>query len=74
MDESQLKRSFGLKCKQLRGRIGLSQEKLALAIGMDRSYYASIETGSRNVTLINMYKIARGLGVGLNELLDGVRE
>lgn len=74
MDESRLKKSFGLRCKQLRGNIGLSQEKLALAIGMDRSYYASIETGTRNVTLINMSKIADGLGVTLCELLDGVTE
>lgn len=39
---------------------------------MDRSYYASIETGTRNVTLINMGKIARGFGVSLAELLVGV--
>lgn len=39
---------------------------------MDRSYYASIETGTRNVTLVNMSKIARGLGVSLSELLEGV--
>ena len=41
-------------------------------INMDRSYYASIETGLRNVTLVNMAKIADGLGVDLSELLQGV--
>ena len=51
-----------------------SQEKLALLINMDRSYYASIETGLRNVTLVNMAKIADGLGVDLSELLRGVRD
>lgn len=44
----------------------------SVSIGMDRSYYASIETGTRNVTLINMGKIARGFGVSLAELLVGV--
>lgn len=39
---------------------------------MDRSYYASIETGTRNVTPINMGKIAGGFGVSLAELLIGV--
>lgn len=74
MDESSLKKSFGLRCRQLRDQTGLSQEKLALLINMDRSYYASIETGLRNVTLVNMAKIADGLGVDLSELLQGVNE
>lgn len=74
MDESSLKKSFGLRCRQLRDQTGLSQEKLALLINMDRSYYASIETGLRNVTLVNMAKIADGLGVDLSELLQGVSD
>ena len=56
MDESSLKKSFGLRCRQLRDQTGLSQEKLALLINMDRSYYASIETGLRNVTLVRKHK------------------
>ena len=39
---------------------------------MDRSYYASIETRLRNVTLLSMNKIAQGFGVSLSELLTGV--
>ena len=64
MDESSLKKSFGLRCRQLRDQTGLSQEKLALLINMDRSYYASIETGLRNVTLVHKHKhslIVKGL-------------
>ncbi|MBM6774911.1 helix-turn-helix domain-containing protein [Olsenella profusa] len=72
MDETRLKIAFGSRCWQLRDQTGLSQERLALSIGMDRSYYASIETGARNVTLVNMSKIANGLGVSLSELLRGV--
>ena len=74
MDDSRLKKSFGLRCRQLRERTGLSQEKFALLIDMDRSYYASIETGTRNVTLVNMAKIARGFGVILSELLADVSD
>lgn len=66
--------SFGTRCKALRTESGMSQEAFANAIGMDRSYYASIEAGRRNVTLANMAKIASGFGVPLSGLLQGVGE
>lgn len=56
MDEGSLKKSFGLRCHQLRDQTGLSQEKLALLINMDRSYYASIEARLHNVTLMRKHK------------------
>lgn len=74
MDKKRLETSFGLRCRELRDRAGLSQEKFALSIGMDRSYYASIEVGIRNVTLVNKYKIARGYGISLSELLEDVQD
>lgn len=74
MEKNSLEISFGLRCRQLRYHTGLSQEKFSLMIGMDRSYYASIETGMRNVTLINMNKIAHGFGISLSELLIDVKE
>lgn len=70
--ETNLETSFGLRCKMLRDAIGMSQEAFANTIGMDRSYYASIEVGRRNVTLCSMSKIAEGFGVTLSELLEGV--
>ena len=50
----------------------MSQEKFALKIGMDRSYYASVEAGRRNIALKNIDKIAAGLGVTLAELFNGL--
>lgn len=70
--DKELLTSFGNRCRALRGSVGLSQEKFANSIGMDRSYYASIETGMRNVTLGSMSKIAQGLNISLSDLLDGV--
>ena len=70
--DTRLQTSFGDRCRQLRRTTGLSQEKFAYHIGMDRSYYASIETGTRNVTLSSMAKIAKGLGITMSELLIGV--
>lgn len=59
---------FGKRVRELRNKTGLSQEKFALKIGMDRTYYASVESGKRNIALINIEKIAVGLGVSLSEL------
>ena len=61
---------FGHRIRELRNKLGLSQEKFALKIGMDRSYYASIESGKRNVSLINIEKIANGLGVSISTLFS----
>ena len=59
---------FGNRIRELRVKTGLSQEKFALQIGMDRTYYASVESGRRNISLINLEKIADGLGVPLSQL------
>lgn len=63
---------FGNWIRELRTKAGLSQEKFALKIGMDRTYYASVESGKRNVALINIKKIADGLGVSLSELFNNL--
>lgn len=63
---------FGRKLKSLREKKEISQEEFALSIGMDRTYYASVENGKRNVSLANIYKIANGFGVSLSELFSEV--
>lgn len=51
---------------------GLSQEKFAHKIEMDRTYFASVEAGKRNISIVNIKKIADGLGVTLSDLFDGL--
>lgn len=63
-----LQQAFGQRIQTLRKEQGLSQEKFALSIEMDRTYYASVEAGKRNISLLNIKKIADGLGVTLSEL------
>lgn len=63
---------FGNRIRELRMKTGLSQEKFALKIGMDRTYYASVESGKRNISLRNIKKIADGLGVSLGELFKEI--
>lgn len=63
---------FGLRIKELRNKTGLSQERFALKIGMDRTYFASVEAGRRNIAICNIKKIADGLGVTLSKLFEGL--
>ena len=65
--------SFGNKIKQLRQNLGLSQEKFALKIEMDRTYYSQVEAGKRNISLQNIYKIAKGFNISLEELFKNVK-
>ena len=64
--------NFGIACKYFREQINLSQEKFALSIDMDRTYYASVESGKRNISLNNIEKIAKGLDISLEELFKGL--
>ncbi len=63
---------FGNRVRALRKSKGLSQEKLALQIGMDRTYFASVELGKRNISLLNLQKIAEGLDITLSELFQEI--
>ena len=65
-----IQKSFGLACKHYREQINLSQEKFALKIGMDRTYYASVEAGKRNISLQNIKKIADGFNIRMSVLFD----
>ena len=61
---------FGKRIKKLRNETGLSQEKFALKIGMDRTYYDSMESGKRNISLQNIEKIANGFGIPISQLFS----
>ena len=47
---------LGNRLRELRSKTGLSQEKFALKISMDRTYYASVEAGKRNISIRNVKK------------------
>lgn len=67
-----LQANFGIACKYFREQTNLSQEKFALKIGMDRTYYASVEAGKRNISLQNIQKIADGFGINISQLFQKV--
>lgn len=60
----------GSRIRYLRKQKGLSQEKLALKAGMDRTYLAGVETGKRNATLTSLEKIGIALEIPLKDLFD----
>jgi len=72
--EAHIQKHFGERVRELRRRKGLSQEALALACELDRTYIGGVERGERNISLINIYKIASALEVEAKILFeDGER-
>lgn len=60
---------FGKTIRKMREKKGISQEKFALSIGMDRSYYATIESGKHNITLSKIGDIALGLETTISSIV-----
>lgn len=61
---------FGVRVRELRMRKGVSQEKLGALAGVHRTYVGMIERGEKNITLLNIEKFARALGVRTKDLID----
>lgn len=70
MADSKLLQQFGKRIRDLRTERGLSQEKLAEQTGFHRTYIGMVERGERNLSLINIGKLADFFEVSLSELLD----
>lgn len=64
---------FGRRIRELRLKRKLSQEKLAELCDIHVTYLGGIERGTRNVALVNIVKIARGLKVKPGDLFRGIR-
>jgi transcriptional regulator with XRE-family HTH domain len=63
--------AFGEKVRELRKEKGLSQEDLSFRADLHRTYIGMIERAEKNITLINIEKIAKALNVDIKELFDG---
>lgn len=63
--EESILKNFGEKIRTLRKIKGWSQEELAFQAGLDRTYISGIERGRRNISLINIHRIAQALNVNL---------
>ena len=65
-----VKTTFGQRVRTLRKRTGLSQEQLALKCGLDRTYIGGVERGERNISIVNIEKIARAMEMSPKDLFE----
>lgn len=66
----EIKSSIGLRIKALREIKNMAQKDLAYTADLDRSYIASVESGHRNISIVNIEKIAAALGVSVKEFFS----
>lgn len=68
----EIKSKVGKRIREIREQKGISQKDLSFAADLDRSYIASVESGQRNISIVNLEKIANALEVTLSELFKGL--
>jgi transcriptional regulator with XRE-family HTH domain len=64
-----LLKRFGDRLRSIRTRKGISQEKLAEIAGVHRTFVSSVERGERNISLLNIARLAKALEVSLARLM-----
>lgn len=63
-----IKKTFGLRVRNLRKSLGMSQEKLAEKCGLHRTYIGIVERWEKNLTLENIEKMAHALWINIKDL------
>jgi transcriptional regulator with XRE-family HTH domain len=71
-DEKAQLKAFGLRVRKLREQLGWSQEHLAERAGLHRTYISGLERGERNVSVLNILRLARALKTTVGTFLDGI--
>lgn len=70
----QLAQAFGRVLRERRLAASLSQEKLALEAGVDRTFVSLLERGGRQPTLSTLWRLSEALGVAPSELVKSVEK
>jgi transcriptional regulator with XRE-family HTH domain len=65
---------FGEKVRELRKEKGLSQEELSYKSDLHRTYIGMIERAEKNITLVNIEKIAKGLNIELKDFFSSTKK
>lgn len=65
-----IKNKIGYRIKEIRNQKGISQEALAHIAGLDRTYINSVENGKRNISIVNIEKIAIALETSVRSFFD----
>lgn len=72
MEQTQIQLAFGQVLRRLRTEVGLSQEKLALEAGLDRTFISLLERGLRQPTLTTLFTLANTLNTQPSTILLAV--
>ena len=67
--ENRPQAALGRAIRKLRTAAGISQEELAELAELHRTYIGDVERGERNISLVNMIRVAEALGVNLGRLV-----
>lgn len=70
ISESEILKKFGERVRQLRKEKDISQEELAHRANLHRTYIGMIERAEKNITLLNIEKIANALEITLKEIFE----
>ena len=65
-----IQKQVGKRIKELRKKLGYSQEEFADIADVHRTYIASLEVGKRNVSITVLHKIVLALNVSMKEFFD----
>ena len=72
MEAHAILEEFGNRVRMFRKAAHLSQEELADLAELHRTYLSSIERGERNISLINIVRLARALNISPSQLMEGI--
>jgi transcriptional regulator with XRE-family HTH domain len=64
---------MGTRVRDRRLELGLSQERLALAAGLHPTYVSSVEGGQRNISTLNLLRLASALDLDPADLIEGLK-
>lgn len=68
-----IQEKFGKRVKDLRNKKGISQEALAHHADLDRTYMTSVENGKRNISIQNIEKIIKALGISVSDFFSEIK-
>jgi transcriptional regulator with XRE-family HTH domain len=64
--------SIGIEIRSIRASQGFNQQEFARCVGLDKSYIGGVERGERNLSALNLIKIAKALQVPVSEFFKGI--
>jgi transcriptional regulator with XRE-family HTH domain len=74
MENDQRLKMLGQKIRQKREELNLTQDQMAHNAGFARSYYSGVERGVRNISAVNLIRLATAMNVEVGELFPTLKK